>query len=131
MVLKKYGHLITKGFVESLEKIPGHEKAPIKRLSMKNKKIKSDIHVAFHLIKNPPKKMSEYSTWHSHNADEMNLIISDSKLIYDIYLGEERYRVSSPAKINIPKGLKHKAKVVSGQGTFVCIIFAKKYKTYI
>ena len=65
---------------------------------------------------------------HKHNADEINLIISEnSKLKYEIQLGDEVYKISSPSTVFIPKGVKHKAKLISGKGIFVCIILSGKY----
>jgi quercetin dioxygenase-like cupin family protein len=74
--------------------------------------------------------MSEYSILHKHNADEINLIVSEnSKLKYEIQLGDETYNVSSPSTVFIPKGVRHKAKFISGKGIFVCIILSGKYKS--
>ena len=75
-------------------------------------------------------KMSEYSMLHKHNADEINLIVSEnSKLKYEIQLDDETYKVSSPSTVFIPKGIRHKAKFISGKGIFVCIILSGKYKS--
>jgi len=74
--------------------------------------------------------MSEYSMLHKHNADEINLIVSEnSKLKYEIQLGDEVYKVSAPSTVFIPKGIRHKAKFISGKGIFVCIILSGKYKS--
>nr|AIF20225.1 Isopropylmalate/homocitrate/citramalate synthase family protein [uncultured marine thaumarchaeote KM3_88_G03] len=74
--------------------------------------------------------MSEYSMLHKHSADEINLIVSEnSKLKYEIQLGDETYKVSSPSTVFIPKGVRHKAKFISGKGIFVCIILSGKYKS--
>ncbi len=88
----------------------------------------SNTHVAVHFVNGNHKKISEYSLLHKHNADEINLIISEnSKLKYEIQLGDEVYKVSSPSTVFIPKGVKHKAKLISGKGVFVCIILSGKY----
>jgi len=50
-------------------------------------------------------------------------------LTYEIELGDEKYKVSSPSTVFIPKGLKHKAGVISGKGIFVCIILSSNYKS--
>ena len=74
--------------------------------------------------------MSEYSMLHKHSADEINLIVSEnSKLKYEIQLGDEVYKVSAPSTVFIPKGIRHKAKFISGKGIFVCIILSGKYKS--
>jgi 2-isopropylmalate synthase len=48
-------------------------------------------------------------------------------LKYEIQLGDEVYNVSSPSTVFIPKGIKHKAKFISGKGVFVCVILSGKY----
>ena len=90
----------------------------------------SNTHVAVHFVNGNHKKMSEYSMLHKHNADEINLIVSEkSKLKYEIQLDDETYKVTSPSTVFIPKGVRHKAKFVSGKGIFVCIILSGKYKS--
>lgn len=129
--MKKYQNLIKKGINESLEKIPFHKKAPIKRLSMLSKSIipESNTHIAVHFV-DASKKLPEYSQMHKHNHDEINLILSQSsKLKYKIQLQDESYTVSSPSTIFIPKGLRHNAQAISGTGIFICIILSDKYSS--
>ncbi len=129
--MNKYRKFIKKGTVEPLSQIPFHGKAPIKRLSMLNRKLipRSNTHVAVHFIA-AKKKFPEYSLPHKHDCDEINLILSEKgKLTYKIQLDDETYRVSSPSTIFIPKGVRHSANVVAGSGIFVCIILSDKYRT--
>jgi hypothetical protein len=129
--MRKYQNLIKKGVNEPLQKVPFHKKAPIKRLSMLNKKIipQSDTHIAVHFV-DAAKKLPEYSSPHKHNKDEINLILSeDSKLKYRIDLEDETYTVTSPCTIFIPKGLNHSAQAISGKGIFVCIILSNRYSS--
>jgi len=128
--MNRYKKFIKKGVNEQISKIPFHNYAPVKRLSMLSKKRfpSSNTHVAVHFVNGNHKKMSEYSMLHKHNTDEINLIISEnSKLKYEIQLGDEVYEVSSPSTVFIPKRVKHKAKFISGKGVFVCIILSGKY----
>jgi 2-isopropylmalate synthase len=130
--MNRYKKFIKKGVSEQISKIPFHNYAPIKRLSMLSKKRfpSSNTHVAVHFVNGNHKKMSEYSMLHKHNADEINLIVSEnSKLKYEIQLDDETYKVTSPSTVFIPKGVKHKAKFISGKGIFVCIILSGKYKS--
>ena len=127
----QFRKFIKKGTIEALEKIPFHGKAPIKRLSMLSKKqiSESNTHVAVHFV-NAKKKIPEYSLLHKHNHDEINLILSETgKLTYEVQFEDEIYKVSSPSTIFIPKGVKHRAKALSGKGIFVCIILSSKYKS--
>jgi mannose-6-phosphate isomerase-like protein (cupin superfamily) len=130
--MKRYRKLIKKGVMESITKIPFHNYAPIKRLSMLNEKLvpNSNTHIAIHFVNPRRKKKSDYSFLHKHNADEINLIISENgNLKYEIQLDDEIYKVSSSSTVFIPKGVKHRAKFISGKGIFVCIILSGKYST--
>jgi len=130
--VQKYKKYITKGIPESLSKVPFHKKAPIKRISMLNKKTmpESNIHAAVHFVDIIDKKISKYSILHKHDADEVNIILSENdKLVYEIQIDDEIYKVTSPVTIFIPKGVKHRADVISGRGFFVCLILSDKYST--
>jgi hypothetical protein len=130
--MNRYRKFIKKGVKETFSKIPFHTNVPIKRLSMLSKKLvpTSNTHVAIHIVDYKHKKLPEYSFLHKHNADEINLIISENnKLKYEIQLDDEKYKVLSPSTVFIPKGVKHKARFLSGKGIFVCIILSGKYTT--
>ena len=130
--MNRYKKFIKKGVSEQISKIPFHNYAPMKRLSMLSKKRlpSSNTHVAVHFVNGNHKKMSEYSMLHKHNADEVNLIVSEnSKLKYEIQMDDETYKVTSPSSVFIPKGVRHNAKFISGKGIFVCIILSGKYKS--
>lgn len=129
LLVKKYEKFIQRGVDESLDKIPFHNSAPIKRLSMLNKKLipESNTHIAVHYV-DSSKVVSKYSYPHKHDHDEINMILSeDSTLTYEIQLDDEMYEVSSPATVFIPKGLRHNAQAKSGKGLFVCIILSDNY----
>ena len=127
--MKKYRKFIKKGVIESLDKVPFHSKAPIKRISMLSKSLipQSNTHIAVHFV-DASKNLPKYSKLHKHNHDEVNLILSeDSPLTYEIRLEEESYKVNSPSTVFIPKGIKHSAQAISGKGIFVCIILSNNY----
>jgi mannose-6-phosphate isomerase-like protein (cupin superfamily) len=130
--MKRYKKYISKGVNEPLSKIPFHSKAPIKRLSMLGKKKipQANTHLAVHFVDAKNKKIDEYSKLHKHTADEINLILSENgKLVYEVQLDDEIYKVTSPVTVFIPKGIKHRAMVLSGKGVFVCLILSKNYKS--
>ena len=130
--MNRYKKFIKKGVSEQISKNQFHNYAPIKRLSMLSKKRfpSSNTHVAVHFVNGNHKKMLEYSMLHKHNEDEINLIVSEnSKLKYEIQMDDETYKVTSPSTVFIPKGVRHKAKFISGKGVFVCIILSGKYKS--
>ena len=126
--MNKYRKFIKKGVIESLDKVPFHGKAPIKRLLMLSKSLipKSNIHIAVHFV-DASNDLPKYSKLHKHNHDEINLILSeDSSLTYEIQFEDESYEVTSPSTIFIPKGIKHSAQAISGKGIFVCMILSNK-----
>ena len=130
--MRKYKKYITKGIHEPLSEVQFHKKAPIKRISMLSKKTipESKIHAAVHFVDAIDKKISKYSILHKHNVDEVNILLSQNdKLVYEIQLDDEIYKVSSPVTIFIPKGVNHRADVISGSGFFVCLIMSNKYNT--
>ncbi len=130
--MRKYKKYITKGIHEPLSEVQFHKKAPIKRISMLSKKTipESKIHAAVHFVDAIDKKISKYSILHKHDVDEVNILLSQNdKLVYEIQLNDEIYKVSSPVTIFIPKGVNHRADVISGSGFFVCLIMSNKYKT--
>jgi mannose-6-phosphate isomerase-like protein (cupin superfamily) len=129
--MKLYRKYIKRGVAKSLSNIPFHSKAPIKRISMLNKKIipESDMHVAVHFV-DSKKDMPNYSELHKHNKDEINLILSDTgNLKYEVQLEDEVDTVSSQSTVFIPKDVRHRARAISGKGIFVCIILSSKYKS--
>ena len=78
--MNRYKKFIKKGVSEQISKIPFHNYAPMKRLSMLSKKRlpSSNTHIAIHFVNGNHKKMLEYSMLHKHNADEINLIVSEN-----------------------------------------------------
>jgi mannose-6-phosphate isomerase-like protein (cupin superfamily) len=129
--MKKFQKYIKKGVVEPLENIPFHGKAPLTRHLMLNKKIipESNTIVSVHYIKKITDEVPKYTELHTHDCDEINLILSeDDTLVYEVQFEDEVYEVKSPATIYIPKGIKHSASVKSGKGMFVCVIMQGEYR---
>lgn len=131
---RKLAHLITSGVIQSLDKVPFHGNVVIKRRLMLSKDLVpvSDTHVAVHFIKDIENMdLSKYSRAHRHDVDEINLILSENDILkYEIQLEDETYVVSSPSTIYIPKGIKHSARALSGNGLFICIILSDHYKSH-
>ncbi len=130
--MSSYRKFIKKGVSEPLNKIPFHSKAPIKRYSMLSKKLipEANTHIAVHFVDSSKKKIPSYSKLHKHSHDEINLILSDNgKLKYEIQFEDKKFKVSSPSTVFIPKGVKHRAQVLSGKGIFVCMILSNNYQS--
>ena len=136
---RKYAFLIKRGINQPLQNIPYHMKAPLKRFLLQDDTTFPDIksilpgsnyHIAAHIINKLPKKVPEYVQYHTHNCDEINIIMSESsKLTYEIWIEDEKYIVSSPSIVYLPKGVPHKMRAIKGKGIYVCIVMSKTYKS--
>lgn len=117
MILNKYIYPLTE---EDLDKIPFHSNIDcIKRFS----NYKGSVHIAVHTVTDAIEEPPQYVTKHSHNTDEINIILSQtSELTYKIKIGENEQHVTSPCYVLFPAGTEHAATVVKGSGLYICII---------
>ena len=74
----------------------------------------------------PPEHRS-YCEPHVHDCDEINILLSDSHLSYEIRLGDEVFVVNAPATIHIPAGVVHSANVIEGSGFYIAIVDTANY----
>ena len=78
------------------------------------------LHLAVHEVSPVLAPPMEYTLPHLHNdCDEINIIISQQKLLYKIRLGNDEYLVKNNSSIWIPKGMLHSANVLKGSGYFI------------
>jgi quercetin dioxygenase-like cupin family protein len=82
------------------------------------------FHIAVHIIKDLDAPPTPYAQIHCHpTCDEIGLIIAPKdELEYEIILNGKENRVKSPAAVYIPAGVHHRARAVSGNGAYVCIL---------
>jgi hypothetical protein len=82
------------------------------------------FHIAVHIIKDLDAPPDPYVKIHCHPShDEIGLIIAPKDMLeYEIILNGKENRVKSPAAVYIPAGTSHRARAVSGNGAYVCIL---------
>jgi len=82
------------------------------------------FHIAVHIIKDLDAPPAPYAKIHCHPShDEIGLIIAPKdSLEYEIILNGKENRVKSPASVYIPAGTQHRARALSGNGAYVCIL---------
>lgn len=122
---------VFRGKKQGLSKIPfHHDVLGISRYLLLNDSLVSGApFVAVHFVKGLPKKVPEYTEPHSHDCDEVNLVLSESgTLKYKFVLGSKSFVVSSPACIFIPRGVRHSCKAVSGVGVYVVFLQKGNYQ---
>jgi len=121
----KYSHLIHVGKNQPLDTIPFHNDIrSIDRIAWE----RFPVHLAVHHINGIDRMPERYVEAHTHEEPEVNIIMSDGELVYEIGLGDETYTVTAPAAIWIPPGLSHSANVIRGSGYFACMILKNSYK---
>jgi quercetin dioxygenase-like cupin family protein len=82
------------------------------------------FHVAVHIIKHLDVPPDPYVKMHCHpDFDEIGLVIAPKdELEYEIILNGKENRIKSPGTVYIPAGTHHRARAVSGNGAYVCIL---------
>lgn len=119
---KKYINNIYKNVIVPLENEPSHKNSEnIIRYISKN----FPLHLAIHKVETC-KAYEVYTELHTHDEDEINIIIGNEELEYSIQLEEEIYTVKPITSVWIPRGIKHAANVVKGQGYFIAIRLGNK-----
>jgi hypothetical protein len=102
----------------------------LKRFVLLNKGINpgAPCHIATHLIRDLKDEPEPYVHAHAHPAsDEIGLVIGEpGALEYEVVLGDQVHRLSSPASIFIPAGTVHRARALRGNGAYVCILMDAK-----
>lgn len=89
----------------------------------------SEYHIAIHQINSSQDHPKEYVKQHKHNAEELNIILSNDDVFqYRIMINNEENIINAPSVVIIPKDTMHSANVVKGKGFYICIIFQKDYK---
>jgi len=128
-------NLILRGRAEALHFVPFHANgtAPLSRRVLAGCGVHETIgkHIVSHEIRDVPNERRSYCEPHVHDCDEMNILLSDSHLSYEIRLGDEVFVVNAPATIRIPAGLVHSANVIEGSGFYIAIIDTANYKASV
>lgn len=106
--------------------LPHHRPIPFPRYVLVSDELfpGCGIHAAAHFVTSAEfGKQDHYAEPHVHDADEINLVLgNEGELTYVIRTDSERYEVTSPAGVYIPKGVPHAAEASRGSGVFVCIV---------
>lgn len=106
-------------FPEALSAVPFHHDTPaITHYTAK----RFPLHLGVHHVSPVQAPPDGYGEPHVHEEhDEVNLIISDTELVYRIRLGDEELTVSNNACIWIPRGIVHSANVLKGSGYYIAL----------
>jgi len=108
-------------------KLHNHKALPYKREVYVNNLLLpgSDMHIAIHHIKKGVKISEKYAISHSHNNDEINILLEtngSNPLRFEIENTDEPIIATAPCSIYIPKNTKHAVNVIDGEGIYICII---------
>lgn len=85
------------------------------------------MHEVDDLVEEPP----DYQIFHSHDFVETYIFLGRgpdySGLCAEVFLGGERYEVTSPASVYIPAGLSHKYRMLHGSGLLIVTALRNVY----
>jgi len=126
----RYAELIWSGVLEGLGQVPFHNgaEAPLKRRVLSGPSLhERSKRIVVHELKDVRPEQRSYCAPHFHDFAEVNLLLSASRLKYEIRLGDETYLVEAPASIHIPAGLLHSANVFEGSGFFIALMDTAHY----
>ena len=127
--------LISPGLVQALHHVPFHGSgvAPLCRRVLAGPDVHPQLekHIVAHEIREVCAGRRSYCEPHVHDCPEINILLSLTRLIYEIRLGDEVYLVEAPATIYIPAGLVHSANVVEGSGFFVALVETADYQASV
>jgi hypothetical protein len=127
----KHAPLISTGLVQPLHNVPYHANgvAPLVRRVMVGAGVHPHLekHVVVHELREVSASAREYCEPHVHDCPEINILLTMSRLVYEIRLGDELYIVEAPATIHIPRALSHSANVVEGTGFFLAMLDTANY----
>jgi hypothetical protein len=127
--------LISPGLVQALHHVPFHGRgvAPLCRRVLAGPGVhpQIDSHIVAHEVRDVSADHRSYCEPHVHDCPEINILLSLTRLVYEIRLGNEVYIVEAPATIYIPAGLVHSANVVEGSGFFVALVQTADYQASV
>ncbi len=128
-------NLISRGCVEPLHFVPFHANgtAPVSRRVLAGAGVHESLgkHMVSHEIRNVAAERRSYCEPHVHDCDEINILLSDSYLSYEICLGDEAFVVNAPATIHIPAGVVHSANVIEGSGFYIAMVDTPNYSASV
>ena len=132
---RAHAALISPGLVQALHHVPFHGSgvAPLCRRVLAGPDVHPQInkHIVAHEVRDVSADRRAYCEPHVHDCPEINILLSLTRLVYEIRLGDEVYLVEAPATIYIPAGLVHSANVVEGSGFFVALVQTADYQASV
>jgi quercetin dioxygenase-like cupin family protein len=127
----QYSHLISHGVLEELSLVPFHnrDQAPLTRRVLSDASIHADLErrIVVHELREVRAGQRHYCDPHFHDFAEVNILLSTTRLTYEVRLGDDTYIVEAPASIHIPAGLVHSANVFEGSGFFLALLDTVEY----
>lgn len=95
----------------------------------------SNVYVIVRKVTNVQEDKKSHVDLHAHNCDSAFLFIGSSNdlsgLVCEINLGDEKYKIESPASVFIPRGLQHSYRFISGSGHYVNLVLSGDYNKSI
>ncbi len=128
-----YAHLIGKPFQKDATELRYHAKGQGTRTVFLDDRVVagSPLYAIVRSVEDAHEDQVSHVGAHAHTCDSAFLFMGDGPdlegLVCEVALGDERYRLESPASVLIPKGLEHSYRFLSGSGYYINIVLAGNY----
>ena len=129
--------LIGNPFIKSSTELTGHQEGQGTRYVFLDERVVpiSSIYSIVRKVANVQEDNQSHVDVHKHNCDSAFLFIGDSNdlsgLVCEVNLGDEKYKIESPAYVFIPRGLQHSYRFISGSGFYINIVLSGDYNKSI
>ncbi|MBW2974407.1 2-isopropylmalate synthase [Candidatus Woesearchaeota archaeon] len=128
-----YSGFIGKPFVRSADELIGHRAGQGTRYVFLDSRVIpiTSIYTIIRKVQDVREDEHSHIDMHSHNCDSVFLFVGKegdlSGLVCEVQLGNQKYKVQSPASVFIPSGLAHSYRFISGSGCYVNIVLSGNY----
>lgn len=131
----EYEKYIVEPKIRNAEELPYHKKgAPgVRRVFLeKNLLDEADVYLMIRTVNDVTPEQPEYIEMHEHNVNSAYIFVGCKDnlegLKAEVTIDDEKFSVTSPKTVFIPKGKKHSYRLIGGSGHFFHIVLEGDYK---
>ena len=131
----KYEKYIIDPEIKGAEELPYHKKgAPgVRRVFLEKSLLEeADVYLMVRTVKDVTPAQPEYIEMHAHNVNSAYIFVGNKDnlegLKAEVTIEDEKFIITSPKTVFVPKGKKHSLRLIDGSGHFFHIVLEGDYK---
>jgi 2-isopropylmalate synthase len=130
---ENYSDYIVNPQIISATELKHHRHGPGDRYVMIDERFVNDcrMYCIIRKIYGVTENMPGHVDVHRHHVDSLFIFLSCSGsldgLTVEVILGDEKFKIESPASVFIPSGVRHSYRVISGEGLFINTVLSGTY----